>query len=114
MLAFEQGEYKSAIEFLEKIQSNPETPEAPILLANILIKDKRFDEAITRLNDFLMTNPPSTLREEANRLLIKIYIADKNFDKARQISTAMRESSPTSVLNLVDADSDFQSNWRKR
>ena len=103
VLAFEQGEYKSAIGFLEEIRSAPETPENTILLANILLADKRFDEAITILNDFLMTNPPSALREEANRLLIRIYIADKNFDQAREISTAIREASPTSVLNLVDA-----------
>ena len=64
VLAFEQGEYKSAIGFLEEIRSAPETPENTILLANILLADKRFDEAITILNDFLMTNPPSALREE--------------------------------------------------
>ena len=103
VLAFEQGEYKSAIEFLEEIRSAPETPENTILLANILLEDKRFNEAITTLNNFLVTNPPLELQENANRLLIRIYIADKNFDKARQISTAIREASPTSVLNLVDA-----------
>ena len=103
ILAFEQGEYKSAIGFLEKIQSAPETPETPILLANILLADKRLNEAIEALSDFLMTNPPSTLRENANRLLINIYIADGRFEEARQISTDVRESSPTSVLNLVDA-----------
>ena len=103
MLAFEQGEYKSAIGFLEEIRSAPETPQAPILLANALLEDKRFNEAITTLNNFLVTPPPSELQENANRLLLRIYIADQNFDEARQISTAMREASPTSILNLVDA-----------
>ena len=46
VLAFEQGDNKGAIEFLEQIQSNPETPEVPILLANILLADKCFNEAI--------------------------------------------------------------------
>ena len=50
-----------------------------------------------------MTDPPLELRENANRLLLRIYIADQNFDKAREISTAVREASPTSVLNFVDA-----------
>ena len=103
LLAFDQGEYKSAIEFLEAIQSAPETPQAPILLATALLEDKRFNEAITTLNNFLVTPPPSELQENANRLLLRIYIADQNFDEARQISTAMREASPTSILNLVDA-----------
>ena len=103
MLAFEVGENKSAIGFLEKVQSAPETPGAPILLANILRTDKRFDEAIKTLNDFLMIAPPAEFRKSANHLLINIYIAGECFEKAQQISTAMRESSPTSILNLVDA-----------
>ena len=103
ILAFGEGEYKSAIEFLNKIQSGPETSEIPILIANILLAGGHFDEVIKKLNDFLMTAPEAPLREEANRLLIKVHVAREDFDKAQEISTAMRESSPTSVLNLVDA-----------
>ena len=103
ILAIKEGDNKSAIEFLEKIESNSETPEISIILANILRVDKRFDQAITILNDFLMTDPPSELRENANHLLINIYIADERFEEAQQIARAMRESSPTSVLNLVNA-----------
>lgn len=103
ILAFKEGENKSAIEFLEKIESDSEIPEIPIILANILLVDKHFDKAITILNAFLMTDPPSELQESANHLLINIYIADERFEEAQQIATAMRESSPTSVLNLVDA-----------
>ena len=50
-----------------------------------------------------MTNPSLTLRENVNRLLIYIYIAQEDIDRAQQISAAMRESSPTGVLNHVDA-----------
>ncbi len=103
ILALKEGEYESAIKFLERIQSDPETSEVPILIAEILLAHKRFNEAITTLNDFLMTNPPLTLRNNVNRLLIYIYIVQEDIDKAQQISAAMRESSPTSILNLVDA-----------
>ena len=103
ILAFEQGEEENSIEFAEKILSAPETPEAPILLASILFVYERYNEAITILNDFLMANPSSELQEDANRLLVQIYIADKRFEEAQQISTIMLESSPISVLNLVNA-----------
>ena len=103
ILAFEQEEEKKAIEFLEKIQSAPETPEAPIALAGILFVYERYNEAITTLNDFLRRNPSAELQENANRLLIQIYIADKCFEEAQQISKIMLESSPTNVLNLVNA-----------
>ena len=103
ILAFKEGDNTSAIEFLQKIQPDSEIPEAAILLADILRLDKRSDEAIKTLNDFLIIDPPSELREIANHLLINIYIADGRFEDAQQIVTAMRESSPTSVLNLIDA-----------
>ena len=103
MLAFEVGENKSAIGFLEKVQSDPKTPGAPILLADILRTDKHFDEAIKTLNDFLMTDPPAEFRKTANHLLTNIYIASERFEEAQQISAAMRELSPTNILNLIDA-----------
>ena len=103
ILAFEQGEAENAIEFVEKILSAPETPEVPVLLASILFVSERYNEAITTLKDFLGTNPSTELQEDANRLLIQINIADKRFEEAQQISTGMLESSPTSVLNLVNA-----------
>ena len=103
ILAFKEGNNTSAIEFLETIESLSETPEVPIILANILLVDKRFDKAITILNDFLTTDPPSELRENANHLLVSIYIAAERIEEAKQIVTAMHDSSPTSVLNLVNA-----------
>ena len=103
LLALKQRDYYGSIGFLETIQSAPETPEAPILLANILLVVERLEEAITILNDFLMTDSEALLREEANRLLIKVYVARGDFDKAQEVCTAMLESSPTNVLVLVDA-----------
>ena len=103
LLALKQGDYHGSIGYLETIQSAPETPEAPILLANILLVVERLEEAITKLNEFLITDPKTPLREEANRLLIEVYVASEDFDKAREISGAMRESLPTSVPFLVDA-----------
>ena len=100
---FEDGEKESAIEFLEKIQSTSEVPEVPIILANFLFASNRFEEAITKLNDFLSTNPSSELQEEANRLLIRIYVSHECFTEAQQISRTMRELDPTNILYLVDA-----------
>lgn len=101
--AFEDGERESAIEFLEKIQSTSEVPEVPIILANFLFAINRFEEAITKLNDFLTTNPSSELQKEANHLLISVYIAHGCFTEAQQISRNMHELDPTNILYLVDA-----------
>ena len=103
ILAFEQGDNEAAIEYLERIQSEPEIFEAQILIANILFTGECYDEAITKLTDFLKTNPSSKLQDEANRLLVRIYIAAERFDEAERILTPMLESSPTNVLNLINA-----------
>ena len=101
--AFEDGERENAIEFLEKIQSASEVPEVPIILANFLSASNHFEEAITKLNDFLTTNPSSELQKEANRLLIRVYTDHGCFTEAQQISRSMRELCPTNILYLVDA-----------
>ena len=103
ILSFEQGDREGAIEFLEKIQSEPEVYEAQILVANILFADNRYDEAITKLDDLLKTNPSSELQDEANRCLVRVYITAERFEEAQLILTPMLESSPTSVLNLINA-----------
>ena len=103
ILAFEQGNQEDAIEFLERIQSDPETFEAQIIIASILFGSKRYDEAITRLNNLLTTNLSSELQDEANRWLVRIYIAAKRFEEAERILTTLRESFPTSLLNFINA-----------
>ena len=103
ILAFEQGEKESAIEFLEKIQSGPEVAEAPILIAIALLSSERYDEAIVTLSNFLQANPSTESQEKANRWFVRIYTEDGRFEDAERISTAMRESSPRNILNLVES-----------
>ena len=103
ILAFEQGDNAGAIEFLERIQSEPEIFEAQILIAMFLFESKRYDEAITKLTDFVETNPSSELQNEANRWLVRIYIATERFEEAERILTTLQESSPTSILNFINA-----------
>lgn len=103
LLAFECGEIAEAIKLLETIQSAPEVPEAPIILAYFLLVSDRLDESITKLNDFLQTDLSPELKEKSRRLLIKVYIAAGRFEEAQLILTPMLESSPTSVLNLINA-----------
>ncbi len=113
LLAIECGDGPKAIELLEKIQSAPEVPEAPIILANILFASERLDESITKLNDFLQTDVSPELQEKAKHLLIRVYIADKRFDDALEISIAMRESTPKSIPNLVDAACIFSADQKR-
>ena len=113
LLAFECGDIPTTVELLEKIQSAPEVPEASIILANILFASERLDESITKLNDFLQTDLSPELQEKARHLLINVYIAAKRFDDALEISIAMRESTPMSIANLVDAARIFSANEKR-
>ena len=103
ILAFEQGNQEDTVEFLERIRSEPETFEAQIMTASILFGSKRYDEAVTKLNNLLTTNLSSELKDEANRWLVRIYIDTKRFEEAERILTTLQESSPTSLLNFINA-----------
>ena len=103
IFAFEQGNRDSAIDFFERIQSEPENIEAQLTIANILFTDKRYDEAITKLNDLLKTNLSSELQDEVNRRLVRVYIADERIEEAQSILKPMQESSPTNIFNLINA-----------
>lgn len=103
ILAFEQGNQEDAVEFLERIQSEPETFEAQIIIASILFGSKRHDEAITKLNNLLTKNLSSELKDEANRWLVRGYIATERFDDAKRILTTLQESYPTNILNFINA-----------
>ena len=69
---------------------------------------------LQRSNTLLQTDLSPELQEEVNRWLVRIYIDDKRFDEAGRISTAMRESSPENILDLIEAGSDFKGNWKTR
>jgi len=103
IFAFEQRNQEDAIKFLERIQSEPEIFKAQIMIASALFLSKRYDEAITKLNDLLTTNLSSELKDEANRWLVRIYIATKRFEDAERILTTLQKSSPASLLNFVNA-----------
>ena len=103
IFAFEQQNQEDAIKFLEKIQSEPEIFEAQIMIASALFVSKRYDEAITKLKNLLTTELSSELKDEANRWLVRIYIDTERFEEAERILTILQESSPTSVLNFINA-----------
>ncbi len=103
ILAFEQGNRDSAIDFFERIQSEPENIEAQLTIANILFASKRYDEAITKLNNLLKTNLSFELQDEVNRRLVRAYIADERIKEAQSILKPMQESSPTNIFNLINA-----------
>lgn len=103
IFAFEQQNQEDAIKFLERIQSEPEIFEAQIMIASALFVSKRYDEAITKLNNLLTTNLSSELKDEANRWLVRIYIDTERFEEAERILTTLQESSPTSILNFINA-----------
>lgn len=55
------------------------------------------------INDFLQTDLSPELQEKARRLLIKVYLATERLEETEQILTPMLKSSPTNVLNLINA-----------
>jgi len=103
MMAHQGKDNQKAEVLLKKIVNAPETPEASLLLAEVLLEEKRPNEAITTLNQFLQGRISIPLRVKTNRLLIQAHIDSGNFEEAQRISNSSRASEPTSILHLVDA-----------
>ena len=103
ILAHEHKDNEHAIKLLQKIVESNETPEAALLLAEILKSKKEYQEAIKVIKKFLENVQKGELRDDAQRLLIQSYIDSENFIDAKRVSDSMRESDPTSILNLVFA-----------
>jgi len=101
ILAYQSKDNQKAIELFEKILDSDETPEAPLLLADSLIKKGRFNNAKDIIEKFLQKDIQNSLKEEANRMLANLYADCKDFTNANKISDSLRSSNPTSVLNLV-------------
>lgn len=106
ILLYKSNNNQKAKELLKRIIFSKETPEASLLLAEILQEENNensLKEAIRLIEEFLDNNSQISLQEDANRLLIELYIASKDFEKAKNISDFMRTLDPTNILNLVDA-----------
>lgn len=103
LMRFANGDHVVAIETLQKLIGRQETPEAALLLANILSEKDQNDEAIKIIEESLLRDNPSDLQMEERRLLIQISLKKKNYDRAREISSVLRATSPTNILNLAIA-----------
>ncbi len=102
-MLYSNNNHPAAIRLLRTIIGRPEVPEAALMLAGILQEDGRNDEAKDILEAALANGLDQDLRSEMQRLLIRIYTRIIDTTRARNLSAAMRETDPTSILNLVDA-----------
>jgi tetratricopeptide (TPR) repeat protein len=101
--AYNSDDNEKAIKLLKGISFAKETPEATLLLAEVLRKENKPSEAISILIEFLQIELPKQIEEGVDRLLIQLYVDTKDFENARKISDSMQASDPINVSNLVDA-----------
>ncbi len=102
-LSFKKDDDDKTLAILKKIQSSKEVPEAPLLIAETLLKKKKFLEAIDVVKVFLENKPSKHLKEEADRLLIFLYVKSEDFENAKKLSCLLRSANTTNILYLVDA-----------
>ncbi len=102
ILARENSDDKKAIELLEKIITNKQTPGASLLLTEILRNKKDFPGAIKIIKQFLDNNQPKPLQQEATSILIQLYIDSKDIKSAKNVSSAALDSEPNNIINIAD------------
>ncbi|MEL6601762.1 MAG: hypothetical protein AAFP20_00875 [Cyanobacteria bacterium J06614_10] len=73
-LAIEAGDHTLAVSLLSSLLFSPEVPDAAIALAEVLRREKRYEEAKATISSFLDRLPPAPLREQARRTLVQICV----------------------------------------
>jgi tetratricopeptide (TPR) repeat protein len=102
LLAYEKGDKTQAINDLQKIISNRETPEASLLAASFMMEEGRFVEASEVLEQFQLNGSGGDeLKTEAKRLQLQLYLEIRDYDKARKISQLLLDEEPNNLINLV-------------
>ena len=101
MFLCDKGDFVNAIPLLERILTNAEVPEVPILYAMALLNSKskvNLNKAISILIDFLNDERPKDLKTEGIGLLINSYIELHDFENANKTLKEVLLKEPDNLL----------------
>ncbi|MEG4814901.1 PIN domain-containing protein [Microcoleus sp. K5-D4] len=101
LLAHEKGNEEEAYNYVQQILFSPETPEASLLAASSLMALKRVKEAEDILNQFLQTDSPEYLKQEAKRLKFDLFLERDDRKNAEDILQQVNNEDPESVFTLI-------------
>lgn len=99
-LAYEAADYPLAGKLLEKIQNNPQMPEAAIMLAEVLARQNKKDAAITLLQKIVEAKNPKLI-DSARELLMQVYIATGKYEEAKSIAEKELVENPADIFALI-------------
>ncbi|WP_346293725.1 tetratricopeptide repeat protein [Sphaerothrix gracilis] len=102
-LAYENSDSEKAIRLLERILESGDTPEAPILLADILRDVGEYDRSIEIAKCYLQQNPDSPLSDAAHKIIMQSCVESKNAERAIEIFNLIQEKESKSLNDLVNA-----------
>jgi len=106
LVYFEQENYGESKKYLEKIIKLEKEPDSSYqMYAELLVKEKRVDEAIKVLLKVIEKSNSSQLIENSKRQLIQIYISDNNLESAQKLNDELRSQDPENIFFLIDAAS---------
>ena len=102
-LFYEIGDSEKAIKLLEGILESGDTPDAPILLADILRDAGEYERSIEVAKCYVQQNPDSLLSEPAQKIIIQSYVGSKNAERAIEIFNVIQEKESKGLNDLVNA-----------
>ena len=112
LIAFMSNDYEEAISLLENIANDPQVPDTPLMLANVLGASRRYEKAKEIIKKFLKDCSSKVLQEEANRLQIHLDLDSGEIENAMKVSDFMRSDNPKEILNLCDASKILRSSGK--
>lgn len=102
LLAHEQGNDELAYNYLESIIDSHNSPEIPLLAADLLIAMKRWDEAKNLLEQFIVRdNVSSSLKQDAKHLKFDLFMLSGDDENAKLVLEELINEAPDSVITIT-------------
>jgi tetratricopeptide (TPR) repeat protein len=100
LLSYEVNDLSKTVALLEKISDNPQTPEASLILAEVLGKQKKSAVAISLVQKIIDKND-LRLVGTARELLMRLYIDANKYDDAKALAENILTEDPNNIFALI-------------
>jgi tetratricopeptide (TPR) repeat protein len=101
LLSYDKNEKSQAITYLKKIITNPDTPEASIIVALLMIEEDRFKDTRKVLEQFQTDD--DSYKKEAKHLLIQLSLEEDNYEQTELLLQTELTEDPNDTFILITA-----------
>lgn len=103
IIAYQSGDLAKALRLFQDIENSPETPDAPLHLAQIYQSLGESDKAVAVLDRLLREASDPDIRKAASHDMVTVLLERGDCDRARSVNADMRRETPRDLHCLIDS-----------